>query len=97
MQGVPAGRAWIGGAKLQSVEPGLRKEVEMRCPACGRFTPLSPDVTGVWRGLHDEIVAVAYLCECGNNRSIPIGRATMRQQAEALEKEKEGMRVSGTI
>jgi predicted RNA-binding Zn-ribbon protein involved in translation (DUF1610 family) len=55
-------------------------------------------VTGVWRGLHDEIVAVAYLCPgCGNNRSIPIGRATMRQQAEGLEKEKEGMRVSGTI
>lgn len=71
--------------------------MDRRCKNCARFEPINPNITGLFRGLHDEIISIAYTCECGHGREIPIGRTTMKQMADARRAEIDGMRTSAVI
>lgn len=53
------------------------------CNVCGSPKPRNPWITGFW-WRDDRVVAVAYRCSCGNNRSIPLDRATMEEKDRAL-------------
>ncbi|MCK9361647.1 hypothetical protein M0Q28_05520 [Patescibacteria group bacterium] len=68
-----------------------------RCPACKRFEPLRPRMTGVTRGKHDEILAATYLCDCGEPREISIGRTTIQQMNDARLAEIDNMRARAAV
>lgn len=47
----------------------------MTC-SCGRPRPLSPDIIGIQRGVHDEPALILWNCVCGSTRAIPWKEAT---------------------
>jgi hypothetical protein len=53
------------------------------CKVCHAPKPRLPWISGFWFQ-NDRIVGVAYRCNCGNNRTIPLDQATTEEKDRAL-------------
>lgn len=54
------------------------------CSVCGSPKPRVPWIIGFVFSVEDRVVAVAYNCDCGTTRSIPLREATQEEKDRAL-------------